>query len=156
VWIACFYLFIHGLGNGIGFQILNLIVQTSFPVSKVGTATGAHSFFRQIGASFGSAIVGTLFASRLVRLLSENLAVTGGGVPVDLNSLTPAIVARLPEGAKLAVVTSYNEALTPVYLYIVPLMVLAFVLFLFIKEKPLAMTSELPEQERALVTTGPE
>ena len=151
VWVACFYLFIHGVGNGIGFQILNLIVQTSFTVSEVGTATGGHSFFRQIGASFGSAVVGTLFTSRLVTLLAERLGALGGGgsTPMDPNSLTPAIVAQLPENAKHAVVTSYNEALTPVYLYIVPLMVLAFVLFLFIEEKPLALTNEEPVEETA-------
>jgi len=152
VWVACFYLFIHGVGNGIGFQILNLIVQTSFTVSEVGTATGGHSFFRQIGASFGSAVVGTLFTSRLITLLAERLgALDGGGsTPVDPNSLTPAIVAQLPENAKHAVVTSYNDALTPVYLYIVPLMVLAFVLFLFIQEKPLALTNEEPVEEPLL------
>lgn len=144
VWIACLYLFIHGVGNGIGFQILNLIVQTSFPVSQVGTATGAFSFFRQIGASFGSAVVGTLFTSRLIERLAERLGALGGGgagVP-DHNSLTPAIVAQLPENVKTAIVTSYNEALTPVYLYIVPLMALTFVLFLFVKERPLAHTNE--------------
>ena len=147
VWIACFYLFIHGVGNGIGFQIINLIVQTSFPVSQVGTATGAHSFFRQIGASLGSAVVGTLFTSRLVTLLAERLGpLNGGGLATpDPNSLTPALVAQLPENVKSAIMTSYNEALAPVYLYIAPLMVLAFVLFLFIKEKPLSHTNIEPE-----------
>ncbi len=155
VWIACLYLFIHGVGNGIGFQILNLIVQTSFRLSEVGTATGAHSFFRQIGASFGSAVVGTLFTSRLVGQLTERLGALGGeSPPVDSHSLTPAIVAQLPEEVKNAVVTSYNEALTPVYLYITPLMVVAFVLFLFIKERPLAVTNEAPATES--LSTGAE
>jgi hypothetical protein len=129
--------------------MVNLIVQNSFPITQVGTATGAHSFFRQIGASLGSAVVGTLFTSRLVGQLAEGLGSVSGGTSevTDPNSLTPAIVAQLPEDVKNAVVTSYNEALTPVYLYIVPLMVLAFGLFLFVKEKPLALTNEVPADE---------
>jgi predicted MFS family arabinose efflux permease len=143
-WIACLFLFIHGIGNGIGFQALNLIVQTSFPISQVGTAQGGHSFFRQIGASFGSAIVGTLFTASLVTQLAARLGALGAetAAGVDPDALTPVLVAHLPPNAKNAVVASYNEALTPVYLYLVPLMVLAFFLFLFIKEKPLAHTNE--------------
>jgi hypothetical protein len=72
----------------------------------------------------------------------------------DANSLTPALVAQLPENVKNAVVTSYNEALTPVYLYIVPLIVLATVLFLFVKEKPLAFTNEVLARDRPPVATG--
>ncbi len=45
-------------------------------------------------------------------------------------------------------VSSYNDALAPVYLYLVPLMVVGFVLLLFIKEKPLAQTNELRDRLR--------
>ena len=73
LWTICLYLFVCGVGTGIGFQILIVIVQNSFPITMVGTATGAHNFFRQIGATLGSAVVGTLFASRLLGLLGERL-----------------------------------------------------------------------------------
>ena len=141
------YLFICGLGTGIGFQVLVLIVQNSFPVTQAGTATGAHNFFRQIGASLGSAIVGTVFTMRLMDRLNERIgswAASSGGA-VDPASLTPGMVAQMPEDLKTAIITSYNEALAPVYLYIVPLMVVAFVLLLFVKPKPLGLTNEMPE-----------
>jgi EmrB/QacA subfamily drug resistance transporter len=149
LWLTCFYTFLTGVGVGLGLQILVLIVQNSFPVSQVGTATGAHSFFRQIGASLGSAAIGTLFAGRLMELLPGRLAALGTAPAgaVDPNSLTPALIAQLPEEVKSIVVSSYNDALAPVYLYIVPLMVVGFVLLLFIKEKPLATTNELPPEE---------
>ena len=129
---------------GLGFQILVLIVQNSFPVSQVGTATGAHSFFRQIGASLGSAAIGTLFTGRLMELLPEGWPPAGiaPAGAVDPHSLTPALIAQMPEQVKTIVVSSYNDALAPVYLYIVPLMVVGFVLLLFVKEKPLALTNE--------------
>ena len=144
VWLACFYLFIHGVGNGIGFQIMIVIVQNSFPITMVGTASGAHNFFRQIGASVGSAVVGTLFTGRLMELLNERMASLGRGPAgaFDPHSLTPAAVAQMPEDVKSVVISSYNDALTPVYLYLVPLMMLGFLLLLFVKEKPLALSNE--------------
>ena len=150
VWFASLFLFIHGVGSGIGFQVLTLIAQNSFPVTEVGTATGAHNFFKQIGASLGAAVVGTLFTGRLVDQLSQRLPATGDGGPAvaDPNSLTPALVAHLPANVKDAIVASYNQALTPVYLYLLPIMVLAIVLFLFVKEKPLALTNQEPAGER--------
>ena len=63
VWVICAYLAIMGLGLGMSMQILILIVQNSFPVPEVGTATASNNYFRQIGASLGSAIVGSLFAA---------------------------------------------------------------------------------------------
>jgi EmrB/QacA subfamily drug resistance transporter len=148
-WTIMGYLMIFGAGMGLGFQILVLVVQISFPLSEVGTATAANNFFRQIGASLGSAAVGTVFTNRLMALLGERLASapTGGaGMPMDPNSLTPALVGQLPEQLKNAVVSSYSEALTPVYLYLVPLMVLGAVLFLFVKERPLAASNEEPPE----------
>ncbi len=155
LWTICLYLFVCGLGTGIGFQILIVMVQNSFPITMVGTATGAHNFFRQIGATLGSAIVGTLFASRLLGLLGERLAAIGagsGGV-VDPNALTPASVAQMSEPLKTAVVSSYNDALAPIYLYLVPMMAVAFVLLLFVREKPLAVTNKEGAQREAGAST---
>jgi EmrB/QacA subfamily drug resistance transporter len=151
LWVICLYLFVCGLGTGIGFQILIVMVQNSFPISMVGTATGAHNFFRQIGATLGSAIVGTLFASRLLNLLGERLGAIGAGSAgaVDPNSLTPASVAQMSDPLKTAIISSYNDALTPIYLYLVPMMAVAFVLLLFVREKPLAVTNEEGPQQDA-------
>ena len=81
-WIVCGYLAIMGLGLGMSMQILILVVQNSFPVTEVGTATASNNYFRQIGASLGSAIVGSLFVAKLTQLLTERMpagAGAGGG-----------------------------------------------------------------------------
>ena len=55
LWEFCAYLGVMGLGLGLSMQIMVLIVQNSFPLREVGTATASNNFFRQIGATLGSA-----------------------------------------------------------------------------------------------------
>lgn len=132
------YLFVVGFGIGLGMQILILIVQNSFPNREVGTATAANNFFREIGASMGGAIVGALFTSRLTELLTERMP-TGGGAG-DANSLTPGVVQNLPEAIRDVIVGAYNDALTPVFLMLIPMVIAGFILLLFVKEVPLRAT----------------
>lgn len=121
-------------------QILILIVQNSFPVSQVGTATASNNYFPQIGASLGSAIVGSLFVAKLTSLLADRMpqSPTAGGS----NSFTPSVVRDLPDAVRNIIVGAYGDALTPVFLYMVPLVLVAVVLLCFVKEKPLATTIE--------------
>lgn len=144
LWEICAYLAVMGLGLGLSMQIMVLIVQNSFPLREVGTATASNNFFRQIGATLGSAVVGSLFASRLAELLAERLpaTATGGGTPGGSNSLTPAVVGQLPAPIKEAIISSYNDALTPIFIWMVPLAVVAAVLMCFVKQKPLATAIE--------------
>ncbi len=148
VWVLCGYLSIMGVGLGMSMQILILIVQNSFPLSEVGTATAGNNYFRQIGASLGSAIVGSLFVARLTSLLAERMSGAGGAAAGSSNSFTPAAVRELPEAVRNVVIGAYSDALTPVFLYMVPLVLIAAVLLCFVQEKPLATTIErdiLPE-----------
>jgi EmrB/QacA subfamily drug resistance transporter len=145
LWTIGAYLFVFGAGIGLGMQILVLVVQNAFPITEVGTATATNNFFREIGASLGSAIVGTLFSSRLMSLLAEKMAAApvGSTPALDRNSLTPSVVSQLPEALKSVVIGSYNEALTPVFRYLVPFMIVGGIILLFVKEKPLAATNEM-------------
>jgi EmrB/QacA subfamily drug resistance transporter len=148
--LTCTYLAVMGVGLGLAMQILILIVQNTFPAREVGTATAANNYFRQIGASLGSAVVGTIFASRLSDLLSGSTATgaTGGGVG-DANSLTPEAVHQLPAAVQDVIVNAYSDALTPVFLYLVPLLGVAAVLLAFVTEKPLATTIDDSPAEAA-------
>lgn len=133
-WVLGSYLAVLGLGLGMGMQIFVLIVQNAFPARMVGTATAANTYFRQVGASLGSAVVGSLFTSRLVSGLA--------GSHVSVASLTPVRVDALPAAARHLVVVAYNSALTPIFGYLVPMALLATVLLVFVYPKPLATTIE--------------
>lgn len=141
LWLRCMFLAVMGLGLGLTMQLLVLIVQNSFPITAVGTATASNNYFRQIGASIGAAAVGSLFTSRLINLLGDGLPAGAVGEG-DLNSMTPAAVQELPTAVRDVIVNSYNDALTPVFLLMVPLVLVSFVLLLFVKEEKLATTIE--------------
>lgn len=137
-------LFTLGFGIGLGQQILVLIVQNEFDASIVGTATAANNFFREIGATLGASLVGSLFTANLTANLTENLNSLGGSgaLGMDANSLTPAVVRGMEPSLQTAVQSAYNDALTPVFLVIAPLMVVSFLMLLFLKSHPLAATLE--------------
>ncbi|MDR2279458.1 MAG: MFS transporter [Gordonia sp. (in: high G+C Gram-positive bacteria)] len=139
-WLMCVYLAVFGIGLGLAMQVLTLIVQNEFPGALVGTATAANNYFRQVGATLGSAIVGSIFASRLVDLLSERLGGTGAaaGGSSGRNDLTPAAVNSMPDQIRIPIIESYNDALLPIFLFFVPLAVAALIVLLFVDEKPLS------------------
>ena len=140
VWVVCAYLGVLGLGIGIGLQILTLIVQNEFPAAMVGTATAANNYFRQVGATLGSAVVGAVFASRLTAGLEQ--AMPPGAAPVGTSSLTPGAVWALPEPVRELVVRAFNEALMPVFLWLAPVVLVGLVAAFLLREKPLAATLE--------------
>jgi len=148
VWVLCIYIAILGTGLGTSMQLLVLIVQNSFPTREVGTATAANNYFRQVGASLGSAIVGNFFALRLMNLLMEKIpADAAAGMGGEATSLTPERIAHMPEPLRAIVVESYNEALIPIFLFMVPLGVVAAILLSFVREIPLRTTVEDRDSE---------
>jgi len=136
------YLFVLGAGLGLTVQVLVLIVQNSVPHKVLGTATAANAFFREIGATVGSAVVGSVFATRLTAQLADTF---GSGGNAEANSLTPAAINALPTELHDLISTAYAEALAPIYLFLVPLMVISVAMLFFIREVPLASTVPVME-----------
>ena len=145
-----------GVGIGLSMQLLVLIVQNSFPLSMVGTATASNNFFRQIGATLGMSVIGSVFTARLMTNLADSLPAKVQGAAGASGQLTPAKAAELPAPIHDAVVASYNDALVPIFLWVVPLLAIAAVILLFIKEIPLATTVGKPENTRTTLEEGSE
>ena len=136
LWETSIYMVIMGLGLGSVMQILVLIIQNSVPHSMVGVATSTNNFFREIGASIGGAFVGGLFSHNLVTYLEDNLPQQAGSAS-DTNSLTPAIIATLPEPVHGIIIAGYNQALTPVFAMMIPLFIVGIIGLFFIKQHPI-------------------
>ncbi|AZA11109.1 MDR family MFS transporter [Corynebacterium gerontici] len=160
LWYIGLCLFTLGVGLGLGMQVLVLVVQNTLPMDVVGSATAVNNFVRQIGASIGSALVGGLFVGNLKPLLTERLpaatqqlppeqarAVAGQGI--DANSVTPTLVDQLPGPLHEAFITSYHDALMPVFIVLMPLVVIAFLLVSAIKHEPLRETTRMMEADNS-------
>ncbi|MBB2957758.1 MDR family MFS transporter [Pseudoclavibacter helvolus] len=141
VWLICVALGVMGIGLGGSMQLLTLIVQNSFPARIVGTATAANNYFRQVGATLGSAVVGSVFAARLTQMVADRLP-AGAAAEDGASSFTPAAIAELPDQLRAIIVGSYNEALIPIFLALVPLTIISIIALSFLREKPLATGSE--------------
>ena len=92
----------------------------------------------------GASLVGGLFTSRLTSLISERMpqqALQSSGSHAS-SSLTPELVASLPEPVHGIIVNAYNDALIPLFLYLVPLGLVSTLLLFFIREDALATTLE--------------
>ncbi|MFW8624051.1 MDR family MFS transporter [Corynebacterium glutamicum] len=149
------YFFVFGFGLGCAMQILVLIVQNSFPITMVGTATGSNNFFRQIGGAVGSALIGGLFISNLSDRFTENVPAAVASMGEEgaqyasamsdfsgASNLTPHLVESLPQALREAIQLSYNDALTPIFLALTPIAVVAAILLFFIREDHLKETHE--------------
>ncbi|MDF1524168.1 MAG: MDR family MFS transporter [Trueperaceae bacterium] len=64
-WQVTLYMVIAGLGVGPGLPLYTLAIQNAIDPRKVGQATSAAQFFRQIGGAVGAAVMGTILATTL-------------------------------------------------------------------------------------------
>lgn len=132
-------IFVLGAGMGLVMQTIVLAVQNAVDPHEIGTATSANNFFREIGAAVGTAMFSTIFTTRLGERLGDVFAgVPAGSVDTSTTSLTPAIVHQLPEPLRTGVVDAFTGALAPAFWYLVPLVVVGFVLALFLREVTLS------------------
>src|SRR5699024_177566 len=98
---------------------LILTVQNSVGTRDMATATAGVNFFRQIGASAGTAIIGSLFISRLTTDLADKLpAGAVGKISDHAGGMTSNQLAQLPAHLAHDIVVSYADALTPLYAYL--------------------------------------
>jgi EmrB/QacA subfamily drug resistance transporter len=138
-WQVALYSFLFGAGLGCTMQTILTAVQNAVEFRDMGTATGGTTFFRQMGAAIGTAVFGAVLASRLSSYLAVQLAGAPAGSPgrgaLDTNNVQA--IQQLPEPLKHLVLTAFAHALDDVFLACVPVIVLAFVVALFLKEVPL-------------------
>src|SRR3954465_14532030 len=88
LWTVGAMFFLLGAGLGLIMQNVVLAAQNAVPASQIGTATSTNNYFREVGATPGVAVFGTLFPSRL----ADNLvaALTDNGPQAAQAGITSA------------------------------------------------------------------
>ncbi|WP_329068651.1 MFS transporter [Streptomyces sp. NBC_01429] len=153
-WLMSAYFFVFGAGLGLVMQVLVLVVQNAVNYRDLGVATSGATFFRSIGASFGVAVFGTIFANLLRDKLTDALAgrALPPGVDVGRLSADPQSLGGLPASLRAPVLHAYATSITDVFLYGVPVVLVAFVVAWFLKEDKLRGSVTAPEITETLAS----
>jgi EmrB/QacA subfamily drug resistance transporter len=136
---ASAYMFILGLGLGSVMQVLVLAVQNAVDYKDLGVATSGATLFRSIGGSVGTAVLGSIFSNRLSSELAASLPPAAKGALGSAGSVTlnPARLAKLPPAIHQVYVTAFTNALSTVFVVAAAIAAAAFVLSLFLEQRPL-------------------
>lgn len=150
------YMAIMGIGVGMLMQNLVLAAQNDVPASELGAATSVLSFFRSMGGTIGTSVLGAILANRVATEMTKGLEqsgvpagsgqAAGHGVP-DMTTL-PAPMREIVEHA-------YGVATGDLFLVATPFALLALIAVLFIKEKPLKDTSGMERLAQESDTATP-
>jgi EmrB/QacA subfamily drug resistance transporter len=91
------YMIVVGLGMGVTFPIYTLVVQNAFPMSQVGVVSAALQFFRSIGSTVGTAVLGTVVANQFHDRLATEFAqrATTAGVPSQVTQGLLSFISNL-------------------------------------------------------------
>ncbi|MEU2180302.1 MFS transporter [Streptomyces thermolilacinus] len=153
-WEMSLYFFVFGAGLGLVMQVLVLVAQNAVGYEDLGVATSGATFFRSIGASFGVAVFGTIFTSRLTGKLEESLS--GQDLPPgtgpDAVASDPRAIAELPPALRPSALEAYSTSITDVFLYASPIVLLAFVIAWLLREDPLRGSVTAPDPSETLAS----
>ncbi|MEV0095148.1 MDR family MFS transporter [Streptomyces sp. NPDC050738] len=145
---------VFGLGLGFVLPILTLAVQNAVGYEDLGVATAGVTFFRSIGACVGVAVFGTIFNSRLDTHLADALA--GQQLPPGFSPAAvqadPKGIAALPAALAQSILHAYSVSVTDVFLWAVPVALVAFVVSFFLKEIPVRTSVTAPDMSETVGT----
>lgn len=137
------WMIVLGIGIGSFMQVMTLAVQNSVPRSELGVATASATFFRSMGSSLGGAVFGAILTNRLAYHLKQLLP--HGSLSGSVSSLsssvetgaTPTFINKLPPTISHDIYQAFVLSFHDMFLIGIPVILLAFVAALFLREAPL-------------------
>jgi EmrB/QacA subfamily drug resistance transporter len=168
VWMVRLRMVVLGLGLGPALPLLNLAVQNAVPFEYLGSATASRQFFLQLGQVIGSAIFGVILTATLTSAITTNLAPVQAKLPAEIaaqldanilrngvsgapeaggeslsvgDRIAPAVGPELAAEIDLGLKRAFTLSITQIYLYALPLVVVALIMGLLLPEIPLRKTN---------------
>jgi EmrB/QacA subfamily drug resistance transporter len=153
-WQLAAGLFVLGAGIGMFMQVLVLATQNSVPISDLGVATSANTFFRSLGGAIGAAAFGALLTNRLTHELPAKLAAAHATLATNAHGVNglvgaPDSLKLLPAAAAGAIRQGYTDSLHTVLVAAVPIGIIGFLVSFFLREVNLRAASGLQAQSAA-------
>jgi len=145
-WRVVADLIVVGLGLGMTFPLYLTAIQTALPKQYLGVATSQIQFWRNLGGTVGSAILGAVLANRLPDYLKTRVTElhlppqVAAGLPKNANPnsiLDPVLLAKLPAAFVHAIRLALSDTLHDIYLFAGLVLVIALISTVFLREVPL-------------------
>lgn len=142
-WQIGIYAFILGLGVGLSMTTIVTPIQNAVAMRDMGSATSTVTFLRSLGGAIGTALLGAILNSRLAHYLEAipNLPADAANQANNVEALQ-----HLPDAIRDPVLIAYTHAITDVFLYAIPIMVVALVVICFLKEIPLRTAQRVTQE----------
>jgi EmrB/QacA subfamily drug resistance transporter len=145
-WHVVADLIVVGLGIGVTFPLYLTAVQVALPRKFLGVASSQIQFWRNLGGTVGSAILGAVLANRLpdylkTRVTNLNLppqvvdSLPKGGSANSI--LDPTLLAKLPPAFVHAIRLALSDTLHDIYIFAGAILLVALVSTVFLREVPL-------------------
>ena len=90
-WVVGGWLFVYGCGVGYATAQLTGLILSEVPVTKSGQASGLQSTARQLGASLGTAVLGTIVFVQLHDRTMEQVSQIGGLPPTVASDIASTV-----------------------------------------------------------------
>jgi len=144
------YMVTLGVGMGLMMPTLMTAMQNAMDRRDMGIATSVSQFARSMGGAIGVAIFGAIMNNRLAYFLGQAFrAGARAGFDPSVVQGSPQQILALPGPIRLAIVDSFAKSLHYVFLATIPMVALAFILMLFLKELPLRGSVRRPSAQEA-------
>lgn len=131
------FMAVLGAGMGCLMQITMLVAQNSVEMKDMGVASSTSTLSRTLGSSFGVAIMGALFNSRVQDAMAERAGALGAKVTEQSAQLDAAGLAKLPVAVREAYQYAVASGTHGAFLLGAVVAVVALVAAVFVKEVPL-------------------
>jgi EmrB/QacA subfamily drug resistance transporter len=175
-WQVAADIMIIGGGLGLTFPLTLVAVQSALPREFLGVASSQVQFWRNLGGTIGSAVLGSILANRLPGAIADQVAAlhlppgfrlsgSGGGSPQQLfdpahlaalRAQVPAQLAPLFDQVIHATRVGLATTMSELFLIAAAILVVSLVATLFMREVPIrasgagAMAGEAPPVQDAL------
>jgi EmrB/QacA subfamily drug resistance transporter len=149
-WNVVAALIVVGLGIGVTFPLYLTAVQVALPRKYLGVASSQIQFWRNMGGTVGSAILGAVLSTRLPDYLKTRVTAlhlppqVGAHLPTGSaqSILQPDVLAKLPPAFVHAIRLALSDTLRDIYFFAGLILVVALVSTVFLKEVPIPTTGK--------------
>ncbi|MFJ8968960.1 MULTISPECIES: MFS transporter [Streptomyces] len=121
-----------GVGVGMSMQNLVLVLQNTVPLSEIGAASGAITFFRSLGGTMGVSVLGAVLAHQVATRITDGLTKLGIDPAASGSSGSTLNVAAMPPQVQDIVRGAYGEATGHIFLISAGIAVIGVIASLFL------------------------